>query len=115
MEIKDLTQKTCKACEGYEKSMSLKETLEYIKKVQNWEIDDSGKSISKEFEFKNFKKALEFVNNVGELAEKEGHHPDIYLYSYKKVKMNLTTHVINGLSENDFIMAAKIDELIKDI
>ncbi|MEK6872792.1 MAG: 4a-hydroxytetrahydrobiopterin dehydratase [Nanoarchaeota archaeon] len=109
MEIEDLTQKTCRACEWFEKPMSLKETVEYIKKVNNWEIDDS-RSISKEFEFKNFREALEFVNKVGILAEKEGHHLDINLYKYRKVKINPTTHAINELSENDFILASKIDE-----
>lgn len=66
--------------------------------------------LEKDYEFKNFKKALEFTNQVGELAEAEGHHPDIYL-SWGKVVIKLWTHKINGLHENDFILAAKIDEL----
>ena len=111
MHIEDLTKKTCKACEGYEKPMSLQETENYLEKVKGWNLEDGGKMIRKEFQFKNFKEALEFVNKVGEIAEKEGHHPNINLYSYKKVKITLTTHAINGLSENDFILAAKIDEM----
>ena len=111
MEMEDLTQKSCKACEGFEKPMNLKEVLEYVKKVKGWEMVDNGRLITKEFVFKNFKKALNFVNKVGELAEKENHHPDINLYKYKNVRISLTTHAINGLSENDFIVAAKINEL----
>lgn len=111
-EIGDLTQKVCKACEGYEQPMSLKDVNDYMKKIEGWSIEDDGKKISKDYKFKNFKQALEFVNKVGEIAERENHHPNIYLYDYKKVRIDLTTHVINGLSENDFIEAAKID-LIK--
>ena len=111
MEIGDLTNKVCKACKGYEKPMNLEEAEKYLEKVDGWKIIEDGKMISKEFEFKDFKDALGFVNKVGELAEKEEHHPDINLHSYKKVEINLTTHAIKGLSENDFIEAAKIDEL----
>jgi 4a-hydroxytetrahydrobiopterin dehydratase len=66
--------------------------------------------LEREFKFDDFRQALDFVNEVGELAEEQGHHPDIYL-SYGKVKIQLWTHKINGLHENDFIMAAKIDAL----
>lgn len=111
MGIGDLTKKVCKACEGYEKPMDLKEAEKYLQKVNGWKIGDNGKSIIKEFEYKDFKEALEFVNKVGGIAEKEQHHPDINLYGYKKVKILLTTHAIKGLSENDFIVASKVDEL----
>lgn len=104
-------KKHCKSCEGYEKPMNFQEAKRYLKKTLEWKISVDRKLIRKEFKFNNFKEALEFVNKVGGLAEKEGHHPDINLHSYKKVKINLTTHAINGLSENDFIMALKIDEL----
>ena len=109
MKIVNLTKKHCKACEGYEKPMNSQEAEKYLEKVLEWEIND-GKSITKEFKFNDFKEALKFVNKVGQLAEKEGHHPDINLHSYKKVKITLTTHAIKGLSENDFIEAAKIDK-----
>ena len=66
--------------------------------------------IEKEFLFKDFKKALEFTNKVGKLAEKEGHHPDLYL-AWGKVKVTIWTHKIDGLTESDFILAAKIDLL----
>lgn len=109
MGIVNLTKKHCKACEGYEKPMSSQEAERYLEKVLEWKISEDGKSITKEFKFKDFKEALEFVNKVGVLAEKEGHHPDINLHSYRKVKINLTTHAIKGLSENDFIVASKVD------
>lgn len=66
--------------------------------------------LEREFSFKNFKEALDFTNKVGALAEEEGHHPDLHL-SWGKVRIVLWTHTINGLSENDFILAAKIDQL----
>ena len=69
------------------------------------------KKIRKEFTFKDFKEALVFVNNVGEIAEAEGHHPDIHLTDYKHAAIELSTHATGGLSENDFIVAAKIDAL----
>jgi len=77
--------------------------------VEDWkEVDQH--HIKRTYEFKDFKQALEFVNKVGELAEREGHHPDLKL-SWGKVEVKLYTHNIDGLSENDFIMAAKVDKL----
>ena len=70
------------------------------------------KSISRGFVFKDFAKAIEFINKVAEIAESEGHHPDMKLHSYKEVQIDLSTHAINGLSGNDFILAAKIDKLV---
>ena len=84
------------------------ETL--MAQVAGWELDAEAKKISKNFKFKDFAQALVFVNKVGLLAESEGHHPDIEL-GWGRVKISLTTHAIKGLSENDFIMAAKIDEI----
>lgn len=104
----NLTQKKCKPCEGGVAPLKKEELPPYLSQIENWEATD--KEISKIFEFKNFKEALEFVNKVGEIAEEQGHHPDIFLHSYKKVKISLSTHAIDGLSENDFIVAAKIDE-----
>ena len=104
----DLTQKKCKACEGGVDPLKKEEVTALLEKIDNWDATDD--EISKTFEFKNFQEALDFVNKVGEIAENEGHHPDIFLHSYKKVKISLSTHAINGLSENDFIVAAKIDE-----
>lgn len=85
----------------------------FLEDVMNWEIDREGAhKIKKKFSFKNFEESMEFVNEVAEIAEKEGHHPDIYI-SWNTVKFLLYTHAIDGLSENDFIMASKIDELYR--
>jgi 4a-hydroxytetrahydrobiopterin dehydratase len=83
----------------------------YIKKVEGWSLLRDGiHHIRKEYHFDNFVKAIEFVNKVASLAEEEGHHPDFYIY-YDKVILELHTHAIKGLHENDFILAAKIDAL----
>ena len=83
----------------------------YLKELKSfWNILD-GKKISKEFNFKDFMEAIEFVNHVAKIAEEEGHHPDIHIY-YNKVLVELWTHAINGLSENDFIVAAKIEKFL---
>ena len=73
-------------------------------------IDDA-KMLAKSFRFKNFVEAMQFVNKVAEIAEQEGHHPNIFMHDYRKVKLTLYTHAIKGLHENDFILAAKIDEI----
>jgi 4a-hydroxytetrahydrobiopterin dehydratase len=78
--------------------------------VKDWVLSQDAKSISKKFEFKNFAEALAFVNKVGAIAESEGHHPDIEL-GWGKVNITLTTHAIGGLSQNDFIVAAKINNI----
>ena len=80
----------------------------YLKKVKNWKLKNN--KLYKEFKFKNFKEALKFVNKVGKIAEKEGHHPDIY-FTWGKCDIELFTHNVKGLSENDFILAAKIDKI----
>lgn len=72
------------------------------------------KAISREWKFKNFKEAMAFANKVAELAEQENHHPDIFLHGWNKVRLTLSTHAIKGLSENDFIMAAKCDIVFND-
>jgi 4a-hydroxytetrahydrobiopterin dehydratase len=104
----DLTQKKCEACEGGVDPLKKEEIKNLLQQINEWE--DTDKEIFKNFEFQNFQEALDFVNKVGEIAENEEHHPDILLHSYKKVKIALSTHAIDGLSENDFIVAAKIDK-----
>ena len=101
----------CKPCEGGVPPMANEEAMKYIKEVPDWVLEDS--TIKRNFKFKNFKAALDFVNRVGEIAEGEGHHPDILLYSWNRVRLTLSTHAIKGLSENDFIIAAKVDRLVE--
>jgi len=104
-----LSEKKCKACEGWEKPFTKEEAQEYLNQVNNWTLIEN--EIENEFKFKDFKEALEFINKVGVIAEEEGHHPDIYLHGWNKVKITLNTHAIKGLSENDFILAAKINKI----
>ena len=106
----DLSTKKCKPCEGGIKPLNLNEIEEYKKNIQNdWNVTENRK-ITKEYSFVNYRHAMDFVNKVAELAEEEGHHPVMHV-SYAKVVIDLWTHAVNGLSENDFILAFKIDKL----
>ncbi|HVF69150.1 MAG TPA: 4a-hydroxytetrahydrobiopterin dehydratase [Xanthomonadales bacterium] len=105
----DLKNKKCVPCEGGVKPLTLDEYGSYLRnELKDW-VNVDEKQIEKEYKFQNFNEALGFVNKVGAIAEGEGHHPDINLYGWNKVKLTLSTHAIGGLSENDFIMASKID------
>ena len=110
----DLVKKKCKPCEGGVIPFDVSEIHKYQKKMDGWEITKEKNEIFfliKKFNFKNFLESQKFVNNVGIIAEKEGHHPDIsFGWGYSEIK--ITTHAIKGLSENDFILAAKIDQII---
>jgi|SRR3989338_1611242 len=106
----ELVQKKCVACEGFETPFVREEAVVLLKQVDNWTLSDDAKSISKEFIFKNFAEALAFANKIGAIAEDEGHHPELTI-AWGKVGVFLTTHAIKGLSENDFILAAKVDAL----
>jgi 4a-hydroxytetrahydrobiopterin dehydratase len=90
------------------KPYSRKEYMHHLKKIKGWKVL-ADKILEKEFKFKNFKEALKFINKVGEIAEKNRHHPNILLYNFNKVRITLYTHAIDGLSLNDFIFASKID------
>ena len=106
----DLTKKKCVPCEAGTKPLNKEEMKRYLNQLKTpWNAVED-KKINRKFAFKDFKKAMAFVNKVADLAEKQGHHPDIHIY-YNKVSIVLWTHAISGLSENDFIMAAKIESL----
>ena len=106
----DLSKKKCKPCEGGIAPLDKNEVAEYKKLIKDdWKVTENIK-ISKEYAFVNYKHTMEFVNKVANLAEEEGHHPVIHVY-YGKVMIELWTFAINGLSENDFILASKIDKL----
>ena len=106
----DLSKKKCKPCEGGITPLNQQEVAVYKKHIKDdWEVTDNNK-ILKEFLFVNYKHVMDFVNKVAALAEEEGHHPVMHIY-YGKVIVELWTHAINGLSENDFILASKIDKL----
>lgn len=107
---KPLTEQKCVACEGGMPPLREAEVEILRKQVDNWR-NINNKKIAKDFTWSDFTEALNFVNQVGEIAEAENHHPDICLYDYKKVTITTTTHAIGGLSNNDFIIAAKIDQI----
>lgn len=109
--MNNLSSKHCVPCEGGTLPMNAIDTAQYLKKVPSWQANSDYKNISREFKFKNFKEAIVFVNQISEIAENEGHHPNIRI-SYNRVNIELQTHAIKGLSENDFILAAKINTLL---
>jgi len=82
-----------------------------LKEIKGWSLSADAKKISKEFTFKNFLEAMHFANTVAQVAEAEGHHPDLHI-GWGKVVVETSTHSIGGLSENDFILAAKIDQVV---
>ena len=106
----NLTEKKCKPCEGGVPPLTEDQANELLKQIPGWTIKDG--HVYRQFKFKDFKEAISFVNKVAEIAEQEQHHPNIKI-NYNKVSIELYTHAINGLSENDFILAAKIDEIQK--
>ena len=109
----ELYKKKCIACDGSIPAFDLSEIHKYLKKIDGWDVKNSEKNnyyLLKEFKFKNFIESQKFVNQIGILAETEGHHPDIsFGWGYCKIK--IFTHAIEGLSESDFILAAKIDKI----
>lgn len=110
MMIYNFAEKKCVACEGGVPPLKKETVLKYITETPGWKISEDGKQISRNFEFKDFNESIVFVNKVAGLAESEGHHPDIHIF-YDRVRLDLETHAIGGLSENDFILAAKVNGL----
>ena len=108
-----LSEKKCVPCEGNISAFDYSKIHKYLKKVNDWEVKQNDKKnyyLEKNFKFKNFLSSQKFSNLVGGISEKEGHHPDIsFGWGYAKIK--ISTHAVNGLTENDFILAAKIDNI----
>ena len=112
--MSDLLNKKCVPCEGGVLPFDVSEIHKYQKKVDDWDVLKNEKNIfflSKNFKFKNFLESQNFIDKVGKISENEGHHPDIF-FGWGYAEIRITTHAIEGLSENDFILAAKIDQLI---
>ena len=114
-----LLRKRCVPCEGGEPALTKSQASKLKPQIgKEWEFTDPedksgrGAKIRRKFKFKDFKQAMGFVNRVADLAEVEGHHPDISI-SWSRVTLTLWTHAVGGLSENDFIMAVKIDKFVK--
>ncbi len=107
----DLTSKHCKPCEGGVSAMSESDAQNYLRQLPSWTLSAGGKSIQREFKFANFHRTIEFVNALAWIAHQEDHHPDLEV-GYNRCAVRYSTHAIGGLSENDFICAAKIDALL---
>ena len=111
---KNLNEKKCIPCEGGVSPLDISQIHKYQKMVDGWIVAPNNQKIfflEKEFKFKNFLQSQKFINEVSKISEEEGHHPEI-LFGWGYAKIKITTHAIEGLSENDFILASKIDKII---
>lgn len=108
----ELTKKHCVACSGDTPALKAEEVFRLHQQIPDWDVT-SGRKLVRRFEFEDFVAAMEFVNRVADLAEAEGHHPNITI-DYRRVTFTVWTHAIDDLSESDFILAAKIDALYAD-
>lgn len=106
-----LRQKKCAPCEGRVAALERDEAEAQLEKLNGWRISQTGQRIRKDWVVKNFTAGIDFFQRVAQLAEEEGHHPDLHLEGYRNAWIEIWTHAIGGLSENDFILAAKIDKL----
>ena len=111
----ELAKKKCKPCAQGVAPFSSQQAKEYLAQISGWALAGDGKSISHDFAMKDFLAAVHFIDRIAEAAEGEDHHPDLHLTSYRKLRIELATHSIGGLSENDFILAAKIDQLPNEL
>ena len=108
-----LSEKKCVPCEGNISAFDYSEIHKYLKKINGWNVKKNMEEnffLEKNFKFKNFIESQNFINQVGRISEEEGHHPDI-TFGWGYAKIHISTHAIEGLSENDFILAAKIDNI----
>ena len=108
--MSDLAQRHCVPCEGGTPPLRLDQIAEMLVQVPDWTVEDG--QLVRDIKCKNFRAALALVNRMGDLAEAEGHHPDMCIHAWNRVKVQLSTHAIGGLSDNDFILAAKIDDIV---
>lgn len=107
----DLVQKKCVPCKGLTEALSREKAAGFLPRVPGWKLEEDSRAIVKSFTFRNYYETLAFINAAAWIAHEEDHHPDIS-FSYKNCTIRYTTHAIRGLSENDFICAAKINQLL---
>ena len=107
----DLAAKKCVPCEGDVPKFSRGEAEAQVATLPGWKLTHDGTRIRRDWQLKNFRDGIKLLNNVGAIAEREQHHPDLHLEGYRHVWIEIFTHAIGGLSENDFILAAKIDQI----
>jgi 4a-hydroxytetrahydrobiopterin dehydratase len=108
--MSDLASKTCTPCKGGIPPLTPDEATAFLGNVPGWNLENDSRRLERSFKFRNFAAALEFVNRVGEIAEAERHHPDV-AFGWGYARVTLFTHKIGGLHENDFIVAAKINQV----
>jgi len=109
--IPDLTKKHCTPSEKGERALTVSQQKKYLAEVPDWKLAAGGKRIRRKWVVKDFLSALDFFRRVGRIAQAEDHHPDLHLRGFRNVTIELSTHDLDGLSENDFIVAARIDKL----
>lgn len=107
----DLVRKKCAPCEGGIAPLTAAEADALLKSVEGWALSDDGARIRRAWTARNYQAAIDFFVRIAALADEEGHHPDLHLAGYRQVAVELWTHAIGGLSENDFILAAKINQV----
>ena len=110
-----LAKKKCQPCEGGVEPLWPQQVKTQIEKLPGWRLSKDSQSIRKSWRLKDFNAAIKFIQSIARLAEKENHHPDLHLTNYRDLAIEISTHAIGGLSENDFILAAKIDLLPVDL
>jgi len=111
----ELIQKKCLPCEGGVKPYTQEEAVEQLANLPGWALTHEGQRIRKDWKVKNFLAGMAFFEKCAEVAERDAHHPDLHIEGYRNVSVEIWTHAIGGLSENDFILAAKIDQLPIDL
>src|SRR6056297_762662 len=108
----ELLTKKCVPCEGGVPTIAADEAQNYLQATPQWELSEDSKRIFRKVNCKHFSKGVKLIESIAEIAEEQQHHPDLHLTGYRHLRIDLTTHAIGGLSENDFIMAARIDEVL---
>jgi 4a-hydroxytetrahydrobiopterin dehydratase len=111
MTATELSTKKCAACEGHVQPLATENVREWLRAIPAWKLTADGNRITRSWRVLDFTTGLDFFRRIGDVAEAENHHPDLHLTNYREVTVELWTHAVSGLTENDFIMAAKIDAL----
>src|SRR5437764_15460645 len=111
MSAAELANKKCAPCEGGVPKLTPERVRQLLPQVPGWEVARDGRRLARAWRVADFQTGLDFFARVGRLAEDEGHHPDLHLANYRDVTIELTTHAAGGLTENDFVLAAKINGL----
>jgi len=109
--MEQLTKKKCEPCEGIGRAYTPVEVRSHLAEIPGWVVNQDGKSIERAFTLKNFVVCVDFINKIKNIAEDEMHHPDLHLTGYKNLKVVLYTHALDGVTENDLIVAAKINQI----